>query len=51
MICTAYKSYSGDQIEKNWIGGASSTYGLQDRCVQGFGGETWVKDTIWKTQA
>ena len=32
---------SGDQIEKNEIGGACSMYGGEERCVQGFGGETW----------
>jgi hypothetical protein len=27
MICTAHLHYSGDQIEKNDIGGACNTYG------------------------
>jgi hypothetical protein len=31
---------AGDKIEKNEIGGACSTYGGEERCVQGFGGET-----------
>ena len=31
---------SGDQIEKNEVGGACSTYGGEDRCIQAFGGET-----------
>jgi hypothetical protein len=31
---------SGDQIEKNEMGGSRSTYGGEDRCIQGFGGET-----------
>ena len=30
----------GDQIEKNEMGGACSTYGGEERCIQGFGGET-----------
>jgi hypothetical protein len=28
----------GDQSEKNEGGGACSTYGREERCVQGFGG-------------
>jgi len=34
------KYYSGDRIEKNEMGGSCSTYGGEDRCIQGFGGET-----------
>ena len=30
---------SGDQIEKNEVGGACSTYGGKQRCMQGFGVE------------
>jgi hypothetical protein len=30
----------GDQIEKNEMGGGCSTYGKEERCIQGFGGET-----------
>jgi hypothetical protein len=26
-------------------------YGGEERCVQGFGGKTWVNDATWKTQA
>ena len=29
----------GDQIEKNEIGGTCSTYGGDEMCLQGFGGE------------
>jgi hypothetical protein len=28
-----------DEIEKNELGGVSSTYGGQERCIQGLGGE------------
>ena len=37
------KYCSGDQIKKNEIGvgWACSTYGIQERCMLGFGGETW----------
>jgi len=33
------KYYSGDQIEKNEMGGACGMYGGEERCIQGFGGE------------
>ena len=39
MICTPYPIYSGDQIE-NEVGRAYSTYGGEERCIQGFGEET-----------
>jgi len=29
----------GDKIEKNEMGGACSTYGGKERCIQGFGGK------------
>ena len=32
--------YSGDQIQKNEMGRACGTYGRQEMCIQGFGGET-----------
>jgi hypothetical protein len=31
---------SGNQIEKNEMGGACSTYWGKERCIQDFGGET-----------
>ena len=34
----------------NEMGGACSTYEGEQRCMQGFGGETWGKGTTWKTQ-
>ena len=33
-------NYSGDQTDKNYMDGASSTYGGEKRCRQGFGGKT-----------
>ena len=30
------------------MGGACGTYGREERCIQGFGGETWGKVTTWK---
>ena len=32
------------------MGGTCSTYGEDDMCIQGFGGETRGKETIWKAQ-
>jgi hypothetical protein len=43
------KYYSGDQIKKNEMGGACSMYGEEESWIQGFGGETWGKETTWKT--
>ena len=51
MICTSPKYNSSDQIEKNEIGGACSTCGGEDRCIQDIFGEIFWKDTTWKTQA
>jgi len=41
----------GGKIEKNEMDGACNKYGGQERCIQGFGGETWGKETTLKTQA
>jgi hypothetical protein len=40
MICTHEVLIGDDQIEKNEMGGACSTYGGEKRWIQGFGGET-----------
>ena len=42
--------YLGDQIEKNEMGTACSTKGGEKRCIQDFDGETWRKETTWKSQ-
>ena len=34
------KYYLGYEIKKNEMGGACGTYGTQERCIQGFVGET-----------
>jgi hypothetical protein len=51
MVCDIMltKYYSGDQIKKNKMGGACSTYQEQERYMQGLGGETCWKETTWKT--
>jgi hypothetical protein len=33
------------------MGVASSMYAGEERCMQGFGGETWGKETTSKNQA
>ena len=48
MICNPHPNFSVDKIEKNELGGACSAYGGEERCIQGFGGETWGKETTWK---
>jgi len=42
---------AGDKTKKNEMDGACSAYGWGERCVQGFGGATWGKDTTGETQA
>jgi len=37
-------------IKKNEMGEACSPYGEEERCVRGFGRETWRKGATWKTQ-
>jgi hypothetical protein len=32
--------WPGDKIEKNEMGGSCRAYGGEERCIQGFGGET-----------
>ena len=48
MIYTPYQIlYRSSNWE--WDGGHLASMG--EKCTHGFGGETWGKDTIWKTQA
>ena len=49
MICTAHPKLLGEQIRKDEIGRACGTYGGQDMCILDFGGQTWGKETTWKT--
>jgi len=41
----------GDQIEKNELGRACSTYGREKRCIKGCSGEACGEDLTWKTEA
>jgi hypothetical protein len=40
--------YSRDQIEKHEIGGAGNFERGEERCVQGYGGETRRKKATWE---
>ena len=50
MIYTPHQLLLGDQIEKNEVDGACSTYGGGQKCIQDFGGEAGGKETTWKTK-
>jgi hypothetical protein len=39
MICSPRPIFLGDKLEMNEMGGACSTYGGEERRIQGFGGE------------
>jgi hypothetical protein len=43
--------YSLTNTVRDEMSGACSTYGGEERCIQGFGGETCGKETTWKTRA
>jgi len=43
--------YRGGRIKKNEMDGACGTYGGDVSCIEGFNGETWRKNTTWKTCA
>jgi len=51
MICISHPIFSSKQIEKNEMGGVCSMYGIEERRIQVFGGETWGKEPTWETQA
>jgi hypothetical protein len=40
MICILTHYCSGNQIEKNEMGGTRGTYGGEEKRIHGFGGET-----------
>ena len=49
MARTPHQILPGDRIKKNEMGGTSSMYGEELRCIQGFGGEKLREVTTWKT--
>ena len=48
-LYSSHKYYSGDNIEKNEMGGTCSKCRGEERFIQDFGGETQWKETTWKT--
>jgi hypothetical protein len=46
-ICPPHETLFGYQIEENEVFGACSTNG-EEKCIQGFGGETLGKVSTWK---
>lgn len=49
MICTADQIYVGVQMREVEMGWACGICGGEEKCMQGFGGETAKKGTTWKT--
>ena len=43
--------FAGDQIKKTERGRTCSKYVGEERCIEGFGEETWGKEATWKTRA
>ena len=40
MLCTPSKYHSDDQVKKTEMGRTCSTYGGDERCIQGVSGDT-----------
>jgi hypothetical protein len=41
MLCTSLTRYQlDDQIKESEMGGARGTFGGEERCIEGLGGET-----------
>jgi hypothetical protein len=40
LYCSPYTMYSGDQMKNSTMGGTNSACGEDERCKEGFGGET-----------
>jgi hypothetical protein len=45
------KYFSGDQIGKDEMIVACRAYGVEERCIQDFGGEIRGKETTWRIRA
>ena len=50
MICSVSQNNSGDQTEKNEMGLPCCTYGVEEGWMQVSVGETWGKETTFKTR-
>jgi hypothetical protein len=46
LIFTPHPIISGDKIEKNEMGGACSAFGVEERRIQGFGGDLRERDHL-----
>jgi hypothetical protein len=40
MVCYPHQIYLGYEIKNSEMGWACGTYGGEERCMEGFGGET-----------
>jgi hypothetical protein len=50
MTCTLTHFFSGDQIEKNEMGGACSTYDGEDRCIEDLVGKPEAKRHLGRSR-
>jgi hypothetical protein len=50
MICTPHQILAHSSNEIKETGAAHSTYEGEKSCIHGTAGETWGKETTWKTQ-
>jgi len=50
MFLLFTQHFAGHKIKRIEMGRACSMYGGGERFVQGFGGETWEKETAGETQ-
>ena len=51
MICTAHKILFGRSNQGEWIGGACSTDGIREMCIQDFGGESEGKRPLGRLRS
>jgi hypothetical protein len=49
-IFDAWMFFFHSQLVPHEMGRTCGTYGGEERCIQGFSGETWGKETTWRTQ-
>ena len=50
ILCIPPRILFGGQNQEKWDMQACSTYGEKERCIYGFGGSTWGKETTWRAQ-
>lgn len=49
MFSALHQYCTDGEIRKNVMGWVCGMREGEDKCVQGFGMETWRKETFWKT--